>query len=224
MVRRYLFIPAILAAALAAVAFERGAFAQTSSPIALPSDTTIPDLLPVAQETQMALDAAPEDLRSGAGVYVLEQHGFVKVRSSSNGFTCIVNRDAPLNRKPVCYDAEGTATILPVVLRYGELLMQRVPLAAIRNEIAQGFADGKYVSPRRPGVAYMLSGEVRVYNAQTKSASTFPPHVMFYAPNLTNRDIGSDGNFDQGLPSIGYQGPQGFMIVVCGQDCGKPAT
>ena len=172
----------------------------------------------------MALAAAPERLRAGAGVYALERNGFVKVRESSNGFTCIVNRDAPLNRKPVCYDEEGTATILPVVLRSGELLMRRVPLAEIRNEIKAGFASGKYTSPRHPGVAYMLSGEVRVYNPQTKQASTFPPHVMFYAPNLTNRDIGSDGNFDEGLPSIGYQGPQGFMIVVCGEYCGKPSS
>lgn len=34
------------------------------------------------------------------------------VRDSQNSFTCIVNRDHPLNLKPTCYDAEGTATIL----------------------------------------------------------------------------------------------------------------
>jgi hypothetical protein len=222
MQKQFLASTAIVAAALIATALTSLARAQSPA-IALPSDTTIPDLLPVAQETQMALAAAPEPLRAGAAVYVLERHGFVKVREGTNGFTCIVNRDAPLNRKPVCYDQEGAATILPVVLRFGELLMKRVPLPAIRDDIKQGFVTGKYVAPRRPGVAYMLSGEVRVYNPQTKQASTFPPHVMFYAPNLTNRDIGSDGNFDQGLPSIGYQGPQGFMIVVCGEYCGKPS-
>jgi hypothetical protein len=224
MKKRFLASAAIVVFALIAIALTSLVHAQSAPTISLPTDTTIPDLLPVDQEMQMALAAAPERLRAGAAVYVLERQGFVKVREGANGFTCIVNRDAPLNRKPVCYDQEGAATILPVVLRFGELLMKRVPLSAIRDDIKQGFASGKFVSPRHPGVAYMLSGEVRVYDPQTKQASTFPPHVMFYAPNLTNRDIGSDGNFDEGLPSIGYQGPQGFMIVVCGEYCGKPSS
>src|SRR5262249_44708179 len=42
--------------------------------------------------------------------------------------------------------------------------------------------------------------------------SSFPPHVMFYAPNLTNDDIGADGS--PGMPFVAYQGPQGYMIMV----------
>jgi hypothetical protein len=59
---------------------------------------------------------------------VLKQAGFVLVRKRTNGFSCIVNRDHPLNQKPTCYDAEGSETILPKVLRFGELLMKGVPL------------------------------------------------------------------------------------------------
>ena len=128
-----------------------------------------------------------------------------------------MNRDHPLNQKPTCYDAEGTATILPKVLRFGELLTQGVPLEEIKREIAEGFRTGKFISPRRPGVAYMLSGDIKSYNPMTGKVESFPPHVMFYAPNLTNADIGSDGTFKPGLPSIGYQGPHGFMIVVVGE-------
>jgi hypothetical protein len=119
-----------------------------------------------------ALSAAPEHLRGSASVYVLKQAGFVLARKGTNGFSCIVNRDHPLNQKPTCYDAEGSET--------------------------------------------MLSGDIKNYDASTGKVESFPPHVMFYAPNLTNEDIGSDGNFDPGLPSIAYQGPQGFMIVVLG--------
>lgn len=164
----------------------------------------------------MALSAGPEHLRAGASVYVLQKDGFVLARHGTNGFACIVNRDHPLNRKPTCYDAEGVATLLPKVLKVGELLMKGVPMDRIKAEIAEGFRTGKFISPRRPGVAYMLSGEVRNYNPSTKQVESFPPHVMFYAPNLTNEDIGSDGKFEPGLPSIAYQGPQGFMIVVLG--------
>lgn len=176
-----------------------------------------PELLPREKEVEMALRAAPEHLRKGAAVYVLEQNGFVKVRDSTNGFTCIVNRDHPLNQKPVCFDAEGAATILPKILRVGELLMQGQPMSEIDAEVAEGFRTGKYVSPRRPGVAYMLSGDIRNFNPRTGRIESFPPHVMFYAPNLTNGDLGTTPEAlanDPSLPFVAYQGPHGFIIML----------
>jgi hypothetical protein len=142
----------------------------------------LPELLPPEKEIELALSAAPKHLRKGAAVYVLERTGFVKIRDSTNGFTCIVNRDHPLNQKPVCFDAEGTVTILPKILRVGELLMQGKPMSKIDAEIAEGFRTGKYISPRRPGLAYMLSGDIRNFNPHTGKVESFPPHVMFYAP------------------------------------------
>jgi len=177
----------------------------------------LPELLPREKEIALALSAAPEHLRNDAGVYVLERNGFVKVRDSANGFTCIVNRDHPLNWKPVCFDAEGTATILPKILRVGELLMRGKPMSEIDVEIAAGFRTGKYISPRRSGVAYMLSGDIRNYNPRTDKVESFPPHVMFYAPNLTNADLGITQEAlakDPSLPFVAYQGPHGFVIMV----------
>jgi hypothetical protein len=177
----------------------------------------LPELLPREKEIALALSAAPEHLRNDAGVYVLERNGFVKVRDSANGFTCIVNRDHPLNWKPVCFDAEGTATILPKILRVGELLMRGKPMSEIDVEIAEGFRTGKYISPRRSGVAYMLSGDIRNYNPRTDKVESFPPHVMFYAPNLTNADLGITQEAlakDPSLPFVAYQGPHGFIIMV----------
>src|SRR6266481_935822 len=186
----------------------------------------LPELLPREKEIALALSAAPEHLRNDAGVYVLERNGFVKVRDSANGFTCIVNRDHPFNQKPVCFDAEGTATILPKILRVGELLIHGKPMSEIDAEIAEGFRTGKYISPRRPGVAYMLSGDIRNFNPRTGKVESFPPHVMFYAPNLTNADIGSKGDGSDGMPFVAYQGPQGYMIMmpptVAGTDAGHP--
>ena len=173
-----------------------------------------PEILARAAEIDLALSAAPPHLRKQAGVYVFEKNGFVRVRSSSNGFTCIVNRDHPLSRKPTCYDVEGTATILPKVLRVGELLARGATLAAIEAEIAEGFRTGRYVPPRRPGVAYMLSEGNLDFDPSTGRTRSFPPHVMFYAPNLTNEDIGSSGDGAGGLPFIAYPGPHAFMIMM----------
>jgi hypothetical protein len=172
-----------------------------------------PELLDRDREITMALSAAPAHLRDGAGVYVLESNGFVKARDSRNGFTCIVNRDHPLNLKPTCYDAEGARTILPKVIQVGQWLREGRPMPEISGLVKDGFKSGRFVAPQRPGIAYMLSGEIRNFNPQTGKAESFPPHVMFYAPNLTDADIGSAGGND-GLPFIGYQGPHGYMIML----------
>src|SRR5215472_13562010 len=183
------------------------------------SSQLLPELLPREKEIELALSAAPEHLRKGAGVYVLERNGFVKVRDSTNGFTCIVNRDHPLNQKPVCFDTEGTATISPKILQVGELLMQGKTMSEINGDIAKGFRTGKYISPRRPGVAYMLSGDIRNFNPRTGKVESFPPHIRFYAPNLTNADLGTTAEAlakDPSLPFVAYQGPHGFIIVLTG--------
>ena len=187
--------------------------------LSVASPQAAPELLPRQKEIELALGAAPEHLRQGAAVYVLERSGFIKVRESTNGFTCIVNRDHPLNQKPVCFDAEGTATILPKILRVGQLLMQGEPMSKIDAEIAEGFRTGKYISPRRPGVAYMLSGDIRNFNPRTGKVESFPPHVMFYAPNLTNADLGTTPEAlasNPSLPFVAYQGPHGFIIMLAG--------
>lgn len=175
-----------------------------------------PALLPEACEVDLALSAAPAHLKPEATVYVLKEAGYVRVREGSNGFTCIVNRDHPRVIKPTCFDAEGGATIIPKILRFGERLMQGMPVDAIDEEIAKGFEAGTFLSPRRPGIAYMLSPYNRPYNPSADKLGWFPPHLMFYAPNLSNEDIGVSWEArrdDPRLPFIGYQGPHGYMIV-----------
>lgn len=186
-----------------------------SSPL-LAQTALKPDVLPTACETNIALSAAPEHLRADAGLYLLTATGYEQARESQNGFTCIVNRDHPRVLKPTCFDAEGSATIVPKIVRFGELMMTGMPLQEIRETINAGFADGTFISPRRPGIAYMLSNYNRPFNPQTQQLGWFPPHYMFYAPNLTSEDIGfSPQAFQQNrrLPFIGYQGPHGYMIV-----------
>jgi mannose-6-phosphate isomerase-like protein (cupin superfamily) len=178
---------------------------------------SLPELLPRDQEIALALSAAPPHLRDGASVYVLESHGYKLVRKGNNGFTCLVHRDHPMNQKPTCWDREGTDTIVPAVLREGQLLMQGKTVAEVRAEIKRGFDDGTFIAPRRPGVAYMLSNGNRNYTRQTGQVDIFPPHMMFYAPNLSDADIGSKGDGEGGLPFIAYQGPHGYMITIVPQ-------
>lgn len=179
--------------------------------------TNKPEVLPQQCEIDLALSAAPEHLRAQAGLYLLTEDGYVRHRESQNGFTCIVNRDHPRVIKPTCFDAEGSTTIIPKIVRFGELLMAGTPLAEIQQTIRAGFADGTFISPQRPGIAYMLSNYNRPYNPPADQLGWFPPHYMFYAPNLTGEDIGFSPQAwqaNRNLPLIGYEGPHGFMIVL----------
>lgn len=184
----------------------------------------IPEIgvLPKTCEINLALSAAPEHLRAEAAVYVLEQKGYRKLRQGNNSFTCIVNRDHPRVLKPTCFDLEGTETIIPKILFFGRLMMKGVAIEIINDRVQKGFIDGTFISPRRPGVAYMLSRYNRPYNSETDSLGWFAPHIMFYAPDLKLQDIGMSieaWNENPRLPMIGYQGPHGYMIVMA--DDGK---
>src|SRR5579862_7466193 len=68
--------------------------------------------LPREERIKLAESAAPPEISSNATVYLLERSGYVKVRDGSNGFSCFVDRQDPLNLEPTCFDAEGSATTL----------------------------------------------------------------------------------------------------------------
>jgi hypothetical protein len=42
----------------------------------------------------------------------------------------------------------------------------------------------------------------------------FPPHVMFYAPYLTNADLGSDGQHGGGPTFVAGEGTPSALIIV----------
>jgi hypothetical protein len=190
-------------------------------------------LIPRAQEIELALKAAPVHLREGATVYVFGNQGYEKVRTGNNGFNCIVNRDGIQNGDtavhPTCWDPEGSRTILPVMLRVGELLAQGKPAPEIKRDIEDGFNQGRFQSPAKAGIAYMLAGDVK-FDARTGQLSTteFPAHFMIYAPNVSNNDIGVTREGMQktpGLPFVysGYSGgTRTSYIIVMAQTTAHP--
>ena len=150
-----------------------------------------PPLIDRHKEIALALSACPPSVASKAAVYVLDTSGYVKVRESQNGFTAIVQHSLPTSQEPRCMDAEGTRTHLPRVLKVAELRVQGKSPEEIQRFVADAFAKGVFQPPARPGVDYMLSTENLVPNAKGV-VGPYPPHVMFYAPYLTNADLGVD--------------------------------
>src|SRR6202045_2096769 len=78
--------------------------------------------MPTSLEVRYALSAAPPHLRDAATTYLLDPaRGFLLNHKGTNGVSCIVVRsdwqwpDRPFRGDiawPVCYDAEGTKTLL----------------------------------------------------------------------------------------------------------------
>lgn len=187
-------------------------------------------LLSPDKEIELALKAAPVHLRKDASVYVFGKRGYQKSRMGTNGFNCIVNRDGTQNGDftlhPTCWDPEGSRTILPVMLRVGELIAQNKSAAEIKQDIDEGFAKGRFHSPSKTGIAYMLAGDVKFDPKSGQLAETvFPPHYMIYAPGVTNADIGmSQEATSPGLPFVysGYSGgaKTAYLIVMATQSPG----
>jgi hypothetical protein len=78
----------------------------------------------------------------------------------------------------------------------------------------------------KAGIAYMLAGDVKFDpKTGTLSDTVFPPHYMFYAPGVSNADIGmSKEATTPGLPFVysGYSGgtKTAYIIVMAGQSAG----
>ena len=181
-------------------------------------------LLPREVEMNLALSAGPAHLRSAASVYVYESRGYVLARKGTGGVTCLVNRDSLVDGydalKPTCFDAEGTARIVPMILREGELLAKGADAAAIRTAIEAAFKNKALEPPRRPGIAYMLQGDVSAIDGKTGAvlARSHPPHLMFYAAGLTDADFAFGKTPIEGLalPPFVYRRNawHGYVIVT----------
>lgn len=167
--------------------------------------------LPRELEIRLAVNALPKDLRDGATVLVMNSKGYVEARHGTNPFTCIVSRRGG-NFYPVCFDEEGAHTILPAFEDDAVLRLNGATDTEVESKLAQGFEQGRYRPPARPGIAYMLSPATYMQE-NGKLTRTFP-HTMFYAPFLTNADIGGVAGK---TAFVDRPGPHGMIIVLAGQ-------
>lgn len=174
----------------------------------------VPPLLPEAEEILGALEAAPPHLRSDAGVFVLGDTGYRRVRDSRNGFNCLIERDIATAFEPRCFDAEGSATLIPVALFRAEQRARGVPAARIANEVRERYARGLFTQPRRVGICYMLSTRNLVVEEHTADKVVrVGPRLMFYAPNLSSADFGTTPDLSSRF-LIGDEATQSAMIIV----------
>jgi len=198
-----LFLSSLMLVASAA----HTARAEEAKPSAVPPEAR-------DQEIALALEAAPPAVGARAGVYVHDKDGYTKARESQNGFVCLVDHRIPNAVEPQCMDAEGVKTFLPKYLLVASLRAKGKPEPEIRQAVKAGFASGKLKAPKRPGIIYMLSPHNVVTIDEVKGVAVpFPGHLMFYAPNMTSADVGSDGTPASPAFVVDEKTPHALMIV-----------
>ena len=190
------------------------------------ADTTI-EQMPAKLEAQYALSALPLAMRDHGTVYLLDpKKGYQLSRQGTSGVTCLVERTAWEQTDfrndiyvPLCYDAEGSKTYLKVIMDVAVLRIQGMSPVALKTEIERRYKNKTYKVPRKAGLSYMVAPAMRTWMMPDWQVHTMPmPHLMFYAPNMMNEDIGAVPNDNLLYPFMFKEGiaEQSYMIQLIG--------
>ena len=184
--------------------------------------------MPEALEIRFASSAAPPHLRDNVTIYVLDPaKGYVMARRGKNGVSCIVVRSdwqwpSPPFRDdiywPVCYDSEGSKTLLQDYFYAAELRSQGMDSKQVHEAVTRRFGTPASPNPSRTGVAYMIAPIMRGYTSAPGPVTMNMPHYMFYAPGVKDSDIGGNG-FSKQYPFIlgMSQGRDDYIILLVGE-------
>lgn len=147
-------------------------------------------ILPPAEEIALARSAAPAVVSGKATVWVFTDSGYAVAEQGTNGVACYVSRGWIESVEPHCFDAEGAATILPMEMRTVELRHRGMSNEEVERELAAGLASGRFRTPRRPALSWMLSGAQQLINDDGTPVGRWRPHLMIYYPYLTAAELG----------------------------------
>jgi len=185
--------------------------------------------LPRDLEIQLALSALPPHLRENAIVYVLNpDKGFEVARKGTNGFHAFVARTGddtfrgswPLTEYrddilyPISFDSAGVKAQMRIFVDAAEMQAKGTAPGELKNIMKERYKTGYYKAPERAGVSYMLSPILRTYFNPEEGERVLTmnyPHVMYYAPNVSNKDIGG-GKLGGMYPFVIMPGPYGYCI------------
>ena len=190
-----------------------------------------PALLPEAEEIRLAESAAPREISSRADIYVLRAAGPVKVRNGTSGAACFVARDLHEgSRYPICYDAEGSRTLMQQELMELRLRMEGKTESEVKQEVAAAWAAGRLRTPTKTSIAYMMSPHQVLFTSPDSSGrrvGEWKPHVMISAPNAKLEDFGlaAESQVEHlGVDRAGQPGAQLIVVVPTWADFTGPGS
>ncbi|HEU4557983.1 MAG TPA: hypothetical protein VFS20_09045 [Longimicrobium sp.] len=187
-------------------------------------DPRLPVILPEERQMALARSAGPAHVAEGAALYVLRPGGYVRVRGSSNGHSCLVEHDHPESIAPVCYDAEATRSILPGVLRIAELRETGLSYTEAKERVDELYRTGRLPAPRRAAMSYMLSRDQVLFASPTgERVGAWRPHVMIFSPFATADQVGAKEGIDP-VPFVADAGKATAHIVIVVPEWSTPGA
>jgi hypothetical protein len=206
------------------------------------------DPLPRDLEVQLALSALPRHLRDKATVYVLNPaKGFEVAQKGTNGFHAFVARTSDDTFRgswpftayrhdilyPISFDAVGAKANMRVFFDAAQAQAKGMPPQQLKDVIQERYKTHHYKAPERAGLSYMMSPILRTYANPEENDTVVTsnnPHVMHYAPNVSNDAVGGATPAPDEIrhfiehgrwhntpdPFVIAHGPHGFMIQHLG--------
>jgi hypothetical protein len=181
-----------------------GAICQVNAPT---EKTAYPTMAPLDQyliaeegaEIALAQSAAPKSVSDGAEVLVLGRDGYKTAVKGGNGFVCLVVRSwttesddpdfwNPKIRSPICFNAPGARTYLPITLMKTQLVLAGKSKKEMFESIAAAL-DKKELPALEPGsMCYMMSKQQYLNDG----AGCWHPHLMFFVPRVAAESWGAN--------------------------------
>jgi hypothetical protein len=180
-----------------------------------PPPPTAPANLSRADEIRYAKSAAPTEISKDAKVWVLENGHYVVAEQGTSGIACVVGRNSPTSFEPECGDAEADATVLAVERFRTEQRIAGKSEDEIKAEVDGGLASGRFRSPKRPALVYMVSSSQVLTDPAGKVRSRFMPHLMVYYPFMKTSSMGIVASKSMDVPSMVQEDtPMSALVVV----------
>ncbi len=150
-------------------------------------------------EIALARSAAPKSIGDGAEVMVLGRTGYTTAAKGTNGFLCLVERswanptgDAefwnPRNRAPICFNAAGARSFVPIFLMKTRLVLAGKSRTEILAATSAALDSGELPALEPGAMCYMMSKQ-QYLNDQVKN---WHPHVMVFEPVGAAMSWGAD--------------------------------
>ena len=160
-----------------------------------------PRMAPLAQylassptaEIALARSGAPIAVSGKAEILVLGAHGYVTGVQGNNGFVCFVGRSWAQDfdasefwnsriRTPQCWNAAAVSSELPDYLKRTQWVLAGLSRKAMATRTKAAWAAHEFGPPAPQSMAYMMSKDQYIKDAQSGVEPNWYPHVMFFVP------------------------------------------
>jgi len=176
--------------------------------------------VPLADSVEIALavSAAPAELSNKATVYAVRDGKVLTIRAGTNGSSCMVARDSHAGSLyPICYNPEGTRTVLKRELMEVRLRTLGVAEDSIDRAVESAYKRGELEIPKDVALAYMMSPQQVLFSSPEKDGrrvGAWHPHLMLYVPGATPAKFGlSDSGSGEPIQVVSAGKPQAEVIV-----------